>query len=280
MVNDPTEIQLLNQLQLCTTLITNQTTDSGTKKGTGFFFSYTDSAKDNYWYPTLVTNKHVIEDADTIYFSLTMTSTDGTPMIGKTMSILHPCVQDYLIMHPSEDLAILLLTPIVKDILALIAFRCLPYDMILSRDRLNLINVAHDVIMIGYPLSIRDESNNFPIFRRGMTATNPAADFNDRPEFVIDIGCFPGSSGSPIFAYSEQLLGLGDNGAGIYGKSFAFLGIQQSAFIYNSEGALELPNNQSLPISTAVSANLGLAIRADVLNYFKKPIHKLMHTMQ
>lgn len=280
MMNDPTEIQLLNQLQLCTTLITNQTTNSGTKKGTGFFFSYTDSAMDNYWYPTLVTNRHVIENADMINFSLTMASADGTPMIGKTMSIVHPCVQDYLIMHPTEDLAILLLTPFIKDILPLIAYRSLPYDMILPRDRLNFINVAHDVIMIGYPLSLQDESHKFPIFRRGMTATNPATNFNDRPEFIIDIGCFPGSSGSPIFAYSEQLLGLTDNGAGIYGKTFAFLGIQQSAFIYNSEGALELPNNQNLPISTAVSANLGLAIRADVLNYFIEPIHELMHTMQ
>jgi hypothetical protein len=54
--------------------------------------------------------------------------------------------------------------------------------------------------MVGYPTGLWDDVHNSPLFRTGSTATHPAVDFQGRPEFVVDLACFPGSSGSPVFA--------------------------------------------------------------------------------
>ncbi|MDF1929964.1 hypothetical protein PGH45_07675 [Legionella pneumophila] len=54
------------------------------------------------------------------------------------------------------------------------------------------------VLMIGYPIGLWDEVNNFPIVRNGITASHPSLDFNGRSIGIIDMACFPGSSGSPV----------------------------------------------------------------------------------
>jgi len=57
--------------------------------------------------------------------------------------------------------------------------------------------------MVGYPIGLWDEKNNYPIFRKGITATHPANDYNGKSEFMIDAACFPGSSGSPVYIIDE-----------------------------------------------------------------------------
>ena len=59
--------------------------------------------------------------------------------------------------------------------------------------------------MIGYPIGLIDEYNNKPIVRKGITATTYNIDYNGKKEFLIDIACFPGSSGSPIFIRRDGL---------------------------------------------------------------------------
>lgn len=73
-------------------------------------------------------------------------------------------------------------------------------SFVLSLDQVGDLNVIEDVIMVGYPTGLWDEVHNLPLFRKGSTATHPAIDFQGRPEFVVDLACFPGSSGSPVFS--------------------------------------------------------------------------------
>jgi hypothetical protein len=66
-----------------------------------------------------------------------------------------------------------------------------------------------DIKMVGYPVGLWDKSNNLPILRQGTTASHPGIDFDGRPEIVVDIACFPGSSGSPVLAGGpERFLGV------------------------------------------------------------------------
>lgn len=53
--------------------------------------------------------------------------------------------------------------------------------------------------MVSYPIGLIDNINNFPIFRRGITASHPGLSFKVKPEFLIDASCWPGSSGSSVF---------------------------------------------------------------------------------
>ena len=65
------------------------------------------------------------------------------------------------------------------------------------------LNAVEEIMMIGYPNGLWDAKNNLPIVRRGITGTPAFVDYNDKPEFVIDAACFPGSSGSPVFIVNQ-----------------------------------------------------------------------------
>lgn len=60
-----------------------------------------------------------------------------------------------------------------------------------------------ELVMVGYPIGLSDTRNNYPIFRKGYTSAHPAVDFNDDGIGLVDMACFPGSSGSPIFILNE-----------------------------------------------------------------------------
>jgi hypothetical protein len=67
-----------------------------------------------------------------------------------------------------------------------------------SNDELANLNIVEDVLMVGYPVALWDAVHKQPIFRKGSTATDPATKFDGKPEFLIDMACWPGSSGSPV----------------------------------------------------------------------------------
>jgi hypothetical protein len=59
---------------------------------------------------------------------------------------------------------------------------------------------------VGYPRAIKYYHNNFPIIRKGITATHPIIRFNYSNEFLIDAPCYPGVSGSPVIFKNLQVL--------------------------------------------------------------------------
>lgn len=58
--------------------------------------------------------------------------------------------------------------------------------------------------MVGFPNGLWDNAHNLPIYRRGITASHPEVDFRGKPELLLDIPCFPGSSGSPVFVLNAK----------------------------------------------------------------------------
>ena len=128
-------------------------------------------------------------------------------------------------------------------------------------------------LAISYPNGIRDEKNNMPIVRRGITATNPKYDYNGLPIFVIDCACFPGSSGSPVLIFDQGgyldakgNLNLGSGRVILLGVLFA--GPQHVA-----EGeiqTIEVPLAQ-IPISLSkIPNNLGFVVKAHKIADFRK----------
>lgn len=49
---------------------------------------------------------------------------------------------------------------------------------------MNKLDAMEDVIMVGYPVGLWDSVNNRPIFRRGITATDPKVDFEGKKNFM------------------------------------------------------------------------------------------------
>jgi hypothetical protein len=134
-----------------------------------------------------------------------------------------------------------------------------------TKEDLEDLTALEELIMIGYPNGIWDSYNNKPIIRKGITATHPSLDYNNRKEFVIDMACFPGSSGSPVFLLSEGSYTSKITGSLMIGSSkFFLLGTLYAGPQHNVIGQIV-----SVPISTkpitfsTIPNNLGFVIKHD-----------------
>lgn len=93
------------------------------------------------------------------------------------------------------------------------------------------IQVADDVIVIGYPKGFYDYSNTFPIVKGGIIASKWGSNFNEKPHFIIDAKLFPGSSGSLVITKPDYIRKkVGDTAK----KDFVFLGIFSGEFTTQS----------------------------------------------
>ena len=81
-------------------------------------------------------------------------------------------------------------------------YRNVPESLIPTPEQWQTLDAGEEVIMMGCPWGIHDDVNKLPLARRGALASFPGLDFNGKPEFVVDVAIFSGSSGSPIFLNS------------------------------------------------------------------------------
>ncbi len=87
------------------------------------------------------------------------------------------------------------------------------------------VEVADDVIVIGYPRGFYDNVHLYPIVKSGIIASRWNIPFEGKPYFLIDAKLFPGSSGSIVVSKPREIAIV--DGRIMYAseKQFAFLGI-------------------------------------------------------
>ena len=262
------QISLAEKLQHVTCLVK---TDIGS--GTGFIYNI--SAHGSHTLPMLVTNRPVIDGSTETSFRMTTCNADGTPNFGKHIDFkipttawkTHPKTDIDLAMVPIADQ---LNQAVVRDLK--LFFMPLSADLIADDGYLKNMDAIENIIMIGYPTGIFDEVNNLPVIRRGITASRIGLRYNERPEFLIDCACFPGSSGSPVFQYDTGPELTRDGSMKMGGVRFKFLGILWGGPVHNVDGEIV-----AKPIETAVKPasvtpvmmNLGFCIRASELAGFE-----------
>lgn len=204
--------------------------------------------------PMLVTNKHTFRNCTSITVEFTLCKTDGSPDVGKTVPVKID-VQSHL-DHDETDLTVLPLASAFKVIEDTGRRAFCPFissEIILEESRWEDLDAIETVITMGYPDSRRDVVNNLPIFRRGITATHPSFDFMGRPEFLVDLPCFKGCSGSPVFAQIDKRVRL--------------LGIMYQMQTAKTSGAFEpeIETLSSVKPVVEIPMNLGQAIKATKL---------------
>ena len=272
-------------ISTCTVRIVGQRGGQATSIGTGFMYAVpenlplSNSPADTAarFVPLLITNKHVVNECDEISIQLTLApesapiGSDGQ-LVGKFqeafrlpvgMSLGHPNAQVDLCGFPiggllnhitarGMQLRHQFLNPSYKPDVAL----------------RSILRAIEPVVMVGYPSGIWDSVNNAPIVRRGSTATHPLIRYEDRPEFLIDAACFPGSSGSPVFLFEDGMYRTADSSL-TPGTRIAFLGVLYAGPQFTAEGRLEprpIPNNVTQTPITSVPMNLGFVIQSDQLD--------------
>jgi Trypsin-like peptidase domain len=244
----PTKIS--EQLQFTTIRL-----EVGNSRGTGFIFDYNGDNSN----PIIVTNKHVIEqmssDRKVNFYLHTI---DGNNISSQSIRIEY---QTVWIAHPIQDLCYTFLNPIlnvVKNNNVHPYFMSISSKLIPTQKDLEALSVTEEVVMIGYPNGLWDENNNLPIFRKGFTAFNPSLNFKNKEQTisednigVVDIACFPGSSGSPIFVIKEEV------------QKIFFMGILYKGPLFYQQSV-----NRDI---TPSMMNLGYYIKSnEILSFFAK----------
>ncbi len=193
-----------------------------TKVGTGFLFQPEQGKA------FLVTNRHVIQGANSVTCLLAVE--------GAVQHTSHDYRMDPAAWHPHPDLrndvAVSPLEPIVQDLKKYnisLGNQPVPSGWIPAGLRFAEIDAIEEILFIGYPKGFYDKVNNYPIARRGITATPFMVDYEGTPKFLIDAEVFPGSSGSPVFLYNA---GAYTNrfGGTVSGRRCLFLGIISEYF--------------------------------------------------
>lgn len=254
---------------------------NGFGSGTGFFLLL--CSDDNGHVPVIVTNKHVIKNAETGHFVMTQAkAADASePIPGENVSIPLDQFESRWLQHPNPhvDLAVMPIAPILEEAARRktpVFYRAMTSQLVATDDDLKNLNAIEDILMIGYPSGLWDAKNNTPIVRKGITATPPANRFNGQPEFVIDCACFPGSSGSPVLLFNPSGYVDKQGNTMMGGSRVKLLGVLWGGPQYNAVGELHvvpIPTSHAESKKVALSQipmNLGYCVRAEELRWFEE----------
>ncbi len=245
--------------------------------GTGSYFNFKIG---EFTVPVIITNKHVINynPSEITTFLLHTKDMNGDP--DGNIEITY---QANWIFHDQKDLCYCYLNPILTEIERQfgksIFYATNDFSIIPSNEQLMDLNALEELVMVGYPIGLWDARNNFPIFRKGYTASHPGIDFNEDGIGLADMACFPGSSGSPIYILNEGAY-RDKRGNSYFGKSRIYLiGFLVSGPTLNANGDIviqNIPTQQKFTTNTPVMVNLGYYIKSSELNNFVPKI--LQHT--
>jgi hypothetical protein len=264
----------IEQLAFSTVRIETDLSTGDVGTGTGFFFRIREK-DDGSFIPVIVTNKHVIKDAIKGKLRLTYSNSAGLPDIGNNTNIIFEEFEQRWTNHPDEniDLCVLPLAPIneiAKKQGRKFFFITLDKNLFPTDEDYDSMFGMDDITMVGYPNGIWDETNNLPVFRKGITATNPKYDWNKKKEFLIDCACSPGSSGSPVL-----LINIGGylsrTAFRMGGTRIKLLGILYAGIQYSATGEIEIfdvPVTQRSVLISGIPNNLGIVIKSELLKDF------------
>ncbi len=262
---------LSTRLLYNTVRITAQVAGGGLSVGTGFFFEF--RVDDQHYLPVLVTNKHVVEGAIGIEILVheAVTGGNGQRVPGpNSFTLPLPPPPQLWVGHPGDiDLCALPIAPSLDQASASgrdVFYNAFDEQLLPSDDVLGDLAALEEVTMVGYPNGLWDHVNNYPILRRGITATHPLVDFNGKPEGVVDIAAFPGSSGSPVLILNQ---GSYATARGVtIGTRIWLLGALHAGPQFTADGRIEIvdiPTAVVPVVSTRIPLHLGYYVKAKEL---------------
>lgn len=272
------KLSIKERLCFCTTRIDAKVDDKTMSHGTGFFFNLT--IDDQHYVKVIITNKHMVQDKQELTFYLSRKSEKGLPAFSSPikLSMTKEDLADCVFEHPDKDvdLCAIAVKPIIDKALenGITPFYTpLINSFIPKEEQLEELDAIEEVLMIGYPNALWDSSHNMPLIRKGITATWPKLDYNDRREFLIDAACVPGSSGSPVFICDIGMFYDKNHDDMALGNRLWLLGIQYAVPIKTIEGAikkatLDKPNEDPEKNYVAMShtfINLGFIIKSSCI---------------
>ena len=109
-------------------------------------------------------------------------------------------LENHIVQHPKYDLCAVDISHVYANILANNKepfMTYIPLESIISD--FSIFNHIEEIYMVGYPNKLINVNTNYPIIRKGITATGLCDQLGTDDAFIVDIPVYRGSSGSPIF---------------------------------------------------------------------------------
>jgi hypothetical protein len=247
--------------------------------GTGFFYQF-ETAKGNV--PVIITNRHVVDGQDKLNFHFGISDENGDRVLGPSKPIGLETAGFPIIRHPNSDvdLACIPARPLLE---ALSKTGHKPHSLYLGEIHLppswltDRLTAATEALMIGFPNGLMDTANNLPVTRKGILATHRFADYNGKPNFVVDIAAFGGSSGSPVFAYFYGMSPTED-GMNLGSGSVYLIGVLHSGPTLSAIGEIvPVPIPTATQVSrTNLMMHLGFCVRAELIEDMKPAVEGLL----
>lgn len=279
---------VLEQLMKCVVRIEAESENGEVATGTGFAYRFA-VKEDGLHIPAIVTNKHVIEGSVRISIPVSTLDAQGNKT-GSFEKVTLPLSGGNVIFHPDPNV----------DLCAILSASTFSsfktrglYPYIYHLEKRPFINEnsfqdllpLKEVTMIGFPIGIWDYSNNGAIARRGIIATIPGNNYLGKKEFVIDMACFPGSSGSPVFLIESGYVVSRTYSFTTTGVSSFLLGILYAGPMYTANGEIQVvpvPTKSKPITTTSILVNLGYVIKSTELDVIEQIAEQLMtdETMQ
>jgi|EndMetStandDraft_3_1072993.scaffolds.fasta_scaffold95134_2 hypothetical protein len=246
---------------------------TSTGRGTGFFFNF--PFDDKQVVPAIITNKHVIRGSNNQTFLLHTCNPgagEKSPS-GNFQVSLNGGLGNGWIEHPDAniDLCALPIAQVQQALPPPTQPFYVPLSGVPTEVDLKGLDAVQQVVMIGYPNGLWDHVNNLPLIRRGITATHPGVEYMIEGQpgpgvTVIDMACFPGSSGSPVFVYDHGTYAVKDGSTHV-GTRAIFLGVLFGGPVRLQDGKI-VP--RTIPTATVPVAEMQMMIN---LGYVIKPKH-------
>jgi hypothetical protein len=253
-----------------TVLIRSEYRDKTIGQGTGFIMNLCLRPETQEGIPVIITNKHVVRNSVVNVFEFCTQDSEGQPLDTKSFGIKY--MEAPWINHPNADvdLCCLPVVPILGQIPPTVKIFYIPMgmDIIPSASVLEELTALEEIVMVGYPTGLSDIYNHKPIIRRGVTATHVKNNYQGKNDFLVDIACFPGSSGSPILILNQG--GYITQKGIVAGNRVVLLGVLHSGPQYTRTGILTFANLPNMPTPvTEIPMNLGVAVKASEILAFE-----------
>lgn len=270
-------MSLSEMITYSTVLIRCKYKDGTSGTGTGFIMDLCKDNEKNKSIPVIITNKHVVENNIECTFEFCLADSEGNPIDKEVHGVKYDNVE--WIMHPNQDvdLCCLPLTQVLNlfnEKSIRIFYIPLETELIPTPDKVAQFSALENIVMIGYPIGLSDNYNHKPIIRRGSTATHLKNNYQGKNDFLVDMACFPGSSGSPIFILNEGSYQIGNT---LYaGSRILLAGILYAGPQYSASGIISFSNLPNVPVPIVnIPTNLGIAIKSSEILEFEKIFNRL-----
>lgn len=264
-------MSLSEMITYSTVLIRCQYANGISGSGTGFIINLCKNQENGTYIPVLITNNHVVENSIKTVFEFCRADEDGNPIDTEPFSFIYE--GNSWIHHPDSDvdLRCLLLTEALNKLnesKIRIFYIPLETNLIPTEQMISELAAMEDVVMVGYPIGLSDIYNHKPIIRRGITSSHPKKDYQGKKEILLDMACYPGSSGSPVFILNQGTYTT-TNGIAV-GNRIYLLGVLYGGHEFNAKGVLQFSNLPNIPSPiTRIPINLGIMIKAERILEFE-----------